>query len=129
VRNGQRGCGRRSRIARRGARRSPPRRRSRGLFLAGSASARESEDSAPWTTFGTSPSRTGAATASFDQKSLKPSFFLPLAGRVTAQVLAAPTAGGGTTLFATTSDGPTIWSRSPASRGRSPQSMPRLALR
>jgi PQQ-like domain len=75
------------------------------VLLAGGAPARESADGAAWTTFGNSPSRTGAATASFDPKSLKPPFFLPLAGRVTAQVLTAPTAGGGTTLFSTTSDG------------------------
>jgi PQQ-like domain len=60
---------------------------------------------ASWTTFGNGSARTGAATASFSVQNLKPSFFLPVAGRITAQILAATTAGGGSTLYATTSDG------------------------
>jgi putative pyrroloquinoline-quinone binding quinoprotein len=77
------------------------------VLLAGSApAAHESAGSSDtWTTFGNGPSRTGAATAPVDARSLKPSFFLPVAGRITAQVLAAPAPGGGATLFATTSDG------------------------
>jgi len=75
------------------------------VFLAGSSPAAPQSAGDSWTTFGNGPARTGAATASFDARSLEPSFFLPVAGRITAQVLAAPAAGGGTTLFATTSDG------------------------
>ena len=76
------------------------------IFLAGSAPAgRSAPVNDSWTTFGNGPSRTGAAAASFEPRRLEPSFFLPVAGRVTAQVLAAPTSAGGTTLFATTSDG------------------------
>jgi PQQ-like domain len=77
-----------------------------GVFLACSApAARNGTPDDSWTTFGNGSARIGAATASFDPRNLKPSFFLPVAGRITAQVLAAPAPGGGTTLFATTSDG------------------------
>jgi outer membrane protein assembly factor BamB len=76
------------------------------VLLAGSApAARQGAADDSWLTFGNGPGRSGAATAAFDTRSLKPSFFLPVAGRITAQVLAAPTRGGGATLYATTSDG------------------------
>jgi outer membrane protein assembly factor BamB len=76
------------------------------VFLACSApAARNGTPNDWWTTFGNGSARIGAATASFNPRNLKPSFFLPVAGRITAQVLAAPAPGGGTTLFATTSDG------------------------
>jgi hypothetical protein len=58
-----------------------------------------------WTTFGNAVDRSGVATASFSVTSLKPAFFLPVAGRITAQVLAATAPGGGSTLYAATSDG------------------------
>jgi hypothetical protein len=75
------------------------------VFLAGSAPAARQSAGDSWTTFGNGPDRTGAATAPFDLRGLEPSFFLPVAGRITAQVLAASAPGGGATLFATTSDG------------------------
>ena len=59
-----------------------------------------------WTTYGGDPGRTGAASAALSPP-LKPSFVLPLTGRVTSQVLAArdvPSAGL-TTLYVTTSAG------------------------
>ena len=59
-----------------------------------------------WTTYGGDPGRTGAASTALSPP-LKPSFVLPLIGRVTSQVLAArdvPSAGV-TTLYVTTSAG------------------------
>src|SRR5581483_7537767 len=58
-----------------------------------------------WTTFGGDPGRTGAAPALASP--VKPTFVLPLRGRVTSQVLAARDvpAPGLTTLYVTTSAG------------------------
>ncbi|HYX75802.1 MAG TPA: PQQ-binding-like beta-propeller repeat protein, partial [Gaiellaceae bacterium] len=76
------------------------------VLLAGSAPAAKDDLNGPsWTTYGNSPSRAGATAAPFDTRNLKSAFFLPVAGRITAQVLAAPAADGSTILFATTSDG------------------------
>ena len=76
------------------------------LLAAGAPAARDTASPVSWTTFGNGPARDGAASAPFAAANLKPSFFLPLAGRVTSQILAAPARDGAPpTLIATTSDG------------------------
>jgi PQQ-like domain len=75
-------------------------------LLATAASAeRRATTVAVWPTFGDDTARTGEAAAA-PVSTARRAFFVPLAGRVTAQVLAAPEAGTTRpTLYVTTSDG------------------------
>jgi hypothetical protein len=76
------------------------------VLAAGAPAERQAANDNSWTTFGNGPARNGAASVSFGPSDLKPSFFLPLSGRVTSQVLAASDGDGASpTLIATTSDG------------------------
>jgi hypothetical protein len=76
-----------------------------GILAATLLSGAQAAEPPGWTTYGGAPGRTGFASDALVPQSVKPSFVLPIRGRVISQVLAArnvPTPGVTTLYVATT---------------------------